>query len=1228
VTQIVSFGEWMETRRKRLGLTRKALAVLAGCSTVTVQKIERDERRPSVQLAQLLAQHLQIPENEQDDFIRRARGEFVPDMPPPMTMTVTEDTGARFVVGELLAEGAHGQVYRGEDLVTGQPVVIKRLKPHLQEQPEVVARFLRESEALRQLNHPNIVKMLAAFAANGRHTIVMEFVPGGSLRQLLDQNGKLSEALSVDIALELADALSRAHHLDILHRDLKPDNVLLAADGSPRLTDFGVARLVQEPAQLTTTGVFIGSPAYLSPEALRCEAVDSRADIWSFGVLLYEMLAGRRPFAGEQVAMILAQILHDAPPPIEQFCPDISPDLAVLIAQMLQKTAADRPSSMRQVAAALEAIGQGRGNGSTAVLIPSAPPIPTTPAITVSHNLPGQPTPFLGRATELTALSDLLTQPHSRLVTIVGPGGMGKTRLAMTLAESLLTTGQFTNGIFFVPLAPLNDPEQMVLALVEALRFPLDSEGQQRRTTQEQVLDYLCEKRLLLILDNFEHLVGDLALVTDILQKTANVQIVVTSRERLQLQEEQVYPIEGLAFPEEGVEEVAGYTAVQLFLQTAQRIQPDFALQADDLPHLIRICQLVGGMPLGVELAAGWVDMLPLSEIANEIQRSSDFLETELRNVPERHRSIRVVFEASWQRLTADEQTVFPQLSVFRGGFTRRAGQAVTGASLRLLGRLGNKSLLQYDRQRDRYQVHELLRQFGAELLAKQASEVSTISERHATYYCQALHDHWPRLQGRDHKTALADIKSDAQNVQAAWAWAVAQKRGDLLAKAQHSLGYFYEWQGRYAAGEQAFRQASEMLPADAAKLIWHGRFLHILGETETAVTKLQQALTLLEQKELTSTDTQPQKARALQYLGSIRLHQGQIEAAQAHLQASLTLYQAVDDELSIAHVLMDLGYAAHELSDYVVANNYFEQGLLIYRRLGYERGIAKALEQLSLIARYQGNIEASEQLAIESLAIYEELGELPDLARGLSNLGIAIHFTGRFADGETLLQKGLAILSDIGDKEWLIETRIRLGAAQHHLGNLAEARHSFKSALDMAQAIGLSQGIGFALHMLGEVAIAEENYEEAEQHLQECIALFQQRHKPSYIGRAYSVLGICYLEAGDYEQAQRYLLEALKIGVEIPDGMSTSNVLMALARMLVERGETERAVELHGLCLKNYPFYRASQGMHAKLREPLTAVVANLPSDIAGAALIRGEEMDFWQTAESLLLEETQRGQ
>lgn len=273
----------------------------------------------------------------------------------PVTTLPPEE---RYAVDEQLAVGGQGEVFRGRDRSNDEPVIVKRIRGELVSDPEQVARFVREGEALRQLNHPNIVRMLDAFEHEGQHCIVMEYVPGGSLRDLLD--AEAGELLTLDraleIALELADALGRAHHLGIVHRDLKPENVLLAADGTPRLTDFGVARLERDDSHLTRTGAFLGSPAYMSPEALRGETLDGRSDIWSFGVLLFEMLTGRRPFDGERVTQVLVSILNDPAPSLSTFRADVPAPLAALVRRMLVKNREARIHSMRLVAAGLEAI--------------------------------------------------------------------------------------------------------------------------------------------------------------------------------------------------------------------------------------------------------------------------------------------------------------------------------------------------------------------------------------------------------------------------------------------------------------------------------------------------------------------------------------------------------------------------------------------------------------------------------------------------------------------------------------------------------------------------------------------------------------------------------------------------------------------------------------------------------------------------------------------------------
>lgn len=328
------------------------------------------------------------------------------------------------------------------------------------------------------------------------------------------------------------------------------------------------------------------------------------------------------------------------------------------------------------------------------------------------HNLPKPLTLFVGRLKELEDLTRLLIDPHTRLVTILAPGGMGKTRLALATAQSVL--GQFANGIHFVPFAALTSPEHLVPTIASAIGFQFSPD---RRMPKQQLIDYLRTKQILLVLDNFEHLTEGAALVAELLSAAPELKVLVTSRERLKLEWETVYPLGGLPYPEQdGKTDVLAYDAVQLFMERAQRANSRFTTR--DAADIVRICQLVQGMLLAIELAGAWCAMLSPAEIVAEITRSADFLRTTSRNVPERLQSVRTMFEATWRRLSDDERQVFRRLSVFRGGFTRESAQVVVGADLRTLAGLVDKALLWYQPESGRYSIHELLRQYAAEQLA------------------------------------------------------------------------------------------------------------------------------------------------------------------------------------------------------------------------------------------------------------------------------------------------------------------------------------------------------------------------------------------------------------------------------------------------------------------------------------------------------------------------------
>jgi DNA-binding SARP family transcriptional activator/predicted ATPase len=452
-----------------------------------------------------------------------------------------------------------------------------------------------------------------------------------------------------------------------------------------------------------------------------------------------------------------------------------------------------------------------------------------------SVKLPLQMTPFIGREEERARLTALLEDAAVKVITVLGPGGMGKTRLAIEAAG--LQAEAFSDGVYFINLASIDDAGLITSQIGDTLNFQFHHKHKREQweydTQIEQLLAYLKEKQLLLLLDNSEHLLTTALpslpawdksvdqLVADIVRTAPQVKILATSRERLHLHGETVLPLGGLDFPASAaidspdVPDFAAYDAIQLFREGVRRARPDFELDPDNLADVVDICRLVGGMPLAIELSSAWVELLSPPEIAAEIRSSLDFLETDLGNIPDRQRSIRLVFESTWDRLAPTEQEVFQQLSVFRGGFTREAAQAVTGTSLRTLRALVNKSLLRPDLT-GRYQLHELLRQFAAEHLAQDPVAEAAVKDRHCAYFSSFLLKKEPVLRGPSQGEALTDIEAEIDNVRPAWRWAVAHENYKEIEKAMESMAEYLRIRGRLDEAYRFFQPA-------AASLGWGG---------------------------------------------------------------------------------------------------------------------------------------------------------------------------------------------------------------------------------------------------------------------------------------------------------------------------------------------------------------------------------------------------------------------
>ncbi|MBI1256991.1 MAG: protein kinase [Chloroflexi bacterium] len=926
----------------------------------------------------------------------------------------TETPIGRYTLGQRIGSGGMGDVYRGLDTQTQTAVAIKILKSELATQ-EMVQRFIREGEALRQLNHPNIVKLLDAIHEDGRYFLVMELVEGGSLDDLLMQTPRLPITKVLNIALDLADALTRAHRLNIIHRDIKPANVLLANDGMLRLTDFGIARVVD--SNITETGSLLGTIAYIAPEIFQGKLADARSDIWSMGLMLFEMMAGEHPFLSDSgVGGSIQAILTQSLPDLESLRPDAPTALIDVINRMVLKDPDERIPRMRLVGAELEAILARE----TAVSTPETRAtefiirlevdrrFETPPAAAVEvlrHNLPVQITPFVAREAELDELGKLLREHSVRLLTIVGPGGMGKTRLSLEVAAKFLQHSAaerlFEHGIFFIDLAPVTSAENIIGATAEAVGCIFQQDG---RDPARQLFDHLREKNMLLIFDNFEHLMAGRAFVQEVLQTVPSVKILVTSREKLNLNAETVFILSGMSFPNwETPADALEYGAVKLFLQSAHRVRRDFELDADSLTYVARICRMVQGTPLGILLAASWLEVLTPREISEEISSSLDFLETEMHDLPERQRSLRAVFEYSWSLLTEQERMLFARFSRFHGGFTRDAALQITGTNLRALTTLVNKSLLRRDTVSGRYEVHELLRQYAEEKL-EQSADRDGAASAYSHYYLDLLVQLTPRLKGFGQLDALNQIDGDFENIRAAWDWAVQQRSADTIGAALEGLYLYLTFRNRWMDGEQMFGAARQVWSSsgDQPSLL-AGRLLVRFPQGRP-----------LEQYRLGLAIAQ-QHADAFEVAFCQRLighwlshTEFDQDAGVPLMEASLRGYQALGNKFYAAQVLDDLGWSHMLMTDLMTQENVVQQSLDLRRELGDKIGISNSLRNMG---GSRGGYFDDTNLAFtyweEAKAIAYEMNDRLLIAWNATLQAANLLFKGEFERAEALIAEG-----------------------------------------------------------------------------------------------------------------------------------------------------------------------------------------------------------------------------
>ncbi|HEX9987086.1 MAG TPA: tetratricopeptide repeat protein [Chloroflexia bacterium] len=711
-------------------------------------------------------------------------------------------------------------------------------------------------------------------------------------------------------------------------------------------------------------------------------------------------------------------------------------------------------------------------------------PMPWSSQQRSPNNLPAPPTAFIGRERETAAACALLRRAEVRLVTMTGAPGIGKTRLSLQVASALTGDPDFRDGVFFVALASIRDPGLVASTIARTLKVQ-EAPGQ---PLLERLKEALRDRRMLLLLDNFEHVIPGAPVLADLLVSAPGLKVLATSRALLHLYGEYEFPVHSLTLPDPGeplqAERLAQYEAVRLFTERAVAAKFDFAITDENAALIAGICIQLEGLPLAIELAAARTRDLTPQAIASRLHSKLDLLVGGPQDLPARQQTLRAAIDWSYDLLNGREQAIFRRMSVFVGGCKQEAVQAVCLLESELevdlpgsIASLVDKSLLQQEPAGEdmRLRMLEITREYAWERLA--GSESREIQKRHTEYYLSVAEAAEPQLKGGQQITWLERLEAEHNNLRAALRWSLQHGEVEIALRLGSALWRFWLIRGYLSEGREWLEEALALgkdstgaVPATvrANALNGAGNLAYSAGDYAAALVLHEESLRL--RREL--GDKQGM-AGALNNIAVVWRDRGDYERASTYFEESLSLKRELGDKMGIASSLNNLGVVRQRQSNYDAAQACCEESLLIWRESGEKYGIATALTNLGILQGYRGNYEAARSLHEESLLMRRDLGDKLGISTSLGNIATVVVAQGDYVTARSLHEENLAIRREHGDKPGMAHSFYDLGFVMHRQGDLKQAAWLIKESLSIWRDLGNKQGIAECLAEMAVIAVS-----------------------------------------------------------------------------------------------------------------------------------------------------------